>query len=127
MWKIDTTKSGIEAVLKPYQYGIIMHILDKKEDIPKVGITSSEMHAHLEFQGYTVSRATVINYLKKLADFGIIGVRMEPEKGGYHGVYSAKLSFEEILTHIGTSVRDTLLTAFPDIYFKKYTISKVST
>ena len=119
MWKIDTTKTGIEAVLKPYQYGIITHILDQKE-----GITSGEMHAHLEFQGYTVSRASVINYLKKLTESDIIGMKMETGKGGYHGVYSAKLIFEEILTHIVTSAMDTLLTAFPDSDFIKYMVSK---
>lgn len=119
MWKIDTTKTGIEAVLKPYQYGIITHILDIKE-----GITSYEMHAQLEFQGYTVSRASVINYLKKLAEFGIIGRKEETGKGGYHGVYSAKLTFEEILTQIVTSAMDTLLAAFPDSDFIKYMVSK---
>jgi len=119
LWKIDTTRTGIEAVLKPYQYGIIMHILDKKETI-----TSGEMHAHLEFQGYTVSRASVINYLKKLAESGIIYREEEPGKGGYHGVYSAKLSFEEILTHIVTSAMDTLLAAFPDSDFIKHMINK---
>jgi len=119
LWKIDTTKTGIEAVMKPYQYGIITEILDKKENI-----TSGEMHAHLEFQGYTVSRASVINYLKKLAESGIIDAKEETGKGGYHGVYSAKLVFEEILTHIVTSVMDSLLAAFPDSEFMKYMVSK---
>ena len=119
MWKIDTTKTGIEAVMKPYQYRIITHILDKKEDV-----TSGEMHALLEFQGYTISRSSVINYLKKLAEFGIIGVEEGTGKGGYHGVYSAKLSFEEILTQIVTSAMNTLLSAFPDSDFIKYMVSK---
>jgi predicted transcriptional regulator len=119
LWKIDTTKTGIEAVLKPYQYGIITYILDKKENI-----TSSEMHAHLEFQGYTVSRASVINYLKKLAESGIIGMKQKTGKGGYHGVYSAKLCFEEILTKIVTSAMNSLLAAFPDSDFMKYMASK---
>ena len=82
------------------------------------------MHAHLEVKGYTVSRASVINYLKKLAESGIIGAKEETGKGGYHGVYSAKLSFEEILTLIVTSVMDTLLAAFPDSDFIKYMVSK---
>ena len=119
MWRIDTTRTGIDAVMKPYQYGIITHILDKKENV-----TSSDMHAHLEFQGYTISRASVINYLKKLAAEDIIGVKEETGKGGYHGVYSAKLSFEEILTQIVNSAMDTLLAAFPDSDFIKYMVSK---
>jgi len=105
--------------MKPYQYGIITHILDKEENI-----TSGEMHAHLEFQGYTVSRASVINYLKKLTESGIIDREGKTGKGGYHGVYSAKLSFEEIITKIITSAMDTLLEAFPDSDFMKYIVSK---
>lgn len=119
MWRIDTTQTGIEIIMKPYQYGIITHILDKKENI-----TSGDMHAHLEFQGYTISRASVINYLKKLAESGIIYRKEETGKGGYHGVYSAKLSFEEILTQIVNSAMDSLLVAFPDSDFVKYMVNK---
>ena len=109
MWKIDTTKTGVEAIMKPYQYGIITHILDREE-----GITSGEMHAHLEFMGYSISRASVINYVQLLAKEGIITQEKQTGKGGYRGVYSAKLNFKQILTGIVESVMDKVLEAFPD-------------
>ena len=115
MWKIDTTKTGMEAILKPYQYGIIMHILDKKD-----GIKSGDMHAHLELEGYTISRASVINYLQTLQKNGIIIQIAESGKGGIHQVYSAKLNFKEILTNIVETVMDKLLEAFPNNDYLKY-------
>ena len=119
MWKIDTTKTGIEAVLKPYQYGIITHILDKKE-----GISSGNMHAHLEFQGYKISRASVINYLQALSKNGIINQETGTGKGGERGIYSAKLNFKDILTNIVETVMDKLLEAFPDSDYLKYLPSR---
>ena len=115
MWKIDTTKTGIEAIMKPYHYGIITHILDRPE-----GITSGDMHAELEFQGYTVSRASVINYLQALAREGIITQKERSGKGGMHGVYTAKLNFKQILTNIVESVMDKVLEACPDIDIVKH-------
>ena len=104
--------------MKPYQYGIITHILDRKD-----GITSGDMHAELEFQGYKVSRASVINYLGTLTKNGIIDQTMETCKGGHRGIYSAKLNFKQILTNIVETVMDKVLEAFPDTDIVKHLVT----
>jgi Fe2+ or Zn2+ uptake regulation protein len=108
LWKIDTTETGISVVMNEYQYAIIKHVLEYKKNI-----TTGNVHAQLEHEGIKVSRASVINYCKLLADNGIITFTEESGKGGYHRVYAAKLSFEEIIKHMTNSILNSLLNAFP--------------
>ena len=109
MWKINTGKTGIDAVLKPYQLALIEYVIHCEK-----GVISSDAHANLEFQGHQISRASVINYLKKLASAGIIDASESTGKGGYRGVYAARLSFPEIIQKITQDILSSLRTAFPD-------------
>lgn len=115
MWKIDTTKTGMLAILNPYQYRIITLVLEKKKNL-----TTRSVYDQLMDEGLIVSRASVINYLKKLAAAGVIGFEERTGKGGYHRVYSAKLTFEEIIQSMTKTILNSLLNAFPESDYLKY-------
>ncbi len=119
MWKIDTTKKGIEAVMKPYQFEIISHLLELREPMG-----TRRMHAYLEEEGVKVSRASVIIFMKLLAAEGIVNVEDRTGKGGYAQYYSKKLNLEEILTQLVNSVLDAILAAVPKSEYLKYLRSK---
>lgn len=115
MWKIETGKTGIEAVMKPYQYEIITKILNLG-----TGITTGEMHIHLKKVGIKISRASVITFLQKLEENGIVQFSEESGKGGMRRVYSKLLDFEEILKNMVDGVLNTILSAFPNGDYIKY-------
>lgn len=108
MWKIDTTKDAMLAIMKPYQYGIISLIQQKK-----TGLLTSDIHAALEYEGHIVSRASVINFCKTLAAHDVVSFEERTGKGGYHRVYSAFMSWESILEYIHMKVLEKMTTAFP--------------
>ena len=109
MWKIDTAKDTILALMKPYQHGIISMILESKKEL-----TTFELHIALEAEGFIISRASVINYCKLLAANDVISFEERTGKGGYHRVYSKLMSWESILEFIHMSVLEAMTGAFPD-------------
>ena len=114
MWKIDTAKDAMLAIMKPYQHGIISMMIEKK-----TGLITSDIHAALEYEGHIISRASVINFCKTLAENGIVSFEERTGKGGYHRVYSKRLSWEQIIASIHTTVLITLKAAFPDSEYLK--------
>ena len=109
MWKIDTTQDEMLAIMKPYQYGIISLIINKK-----TGLLTSDIHAALAYEGHIISRASVINFCKTLAANGIVSFDERTGKGGYHRVYAKRLSWEQIIASIHATVLTRLKQAFPD-------------
>ena len=78
------------------------------------GTTSGMVWSHLEdTMDEPVSRAPVINYLKDMAENGVLREDKEPGKGGYHGVYYQKYTESEFKQHIAEYVIRKLLKEFP--------------
>ena len=121
MWKIDTTKDTMLAIMKPYQHGIISMMIEKK-----TGLITSEIHAALEFEGYIVSRASVINFCKTLAAHDIVSFEERTGKGGYHRVYSALMSWESIIEYMHMKVLAKMKAAFPDSGYLQDTVGLLS-
>lgn len=117
MWKIDTAKDTILAIMKPYQHGLISMILESKKEL-----TTNELHIALEAENYIISRASVINYCKLLAANDVISFEERTGKGGYHRVYSKLMTWEQILEFIHMQVLEKMTGSFPD---SKYLIDAV--
>lgn len=121
MWKIDTTKNAMLAIMKPYQHGIISMMIERK-----TGLKTSDIHASLEHEGYIVSRASVINFCKTLAAHDIVSFDERTGKGGYHRVYSALMSWESIIEYMHMKVLAKLKEAFPDSGYLQNTVGLLS-
>lgn len=117
MWKIDTSKEAMRAIMKSYQQGIISMIHEAKD-----GIGTSTLHEALAAEGYIISRASVINYCKKLAANDVISFEERTGKGGYARIYFPRLSWDSILELIHIKVLGKMTTAFPDSGYLKKTV-----
>lgn len=117
MWKIDTEKDSMLAIMKLYQNGIISMIQEKK-----TGLVTSDIHAALEMEGYIISRASVINYCKKLAANDVISFEERTGKGGYHRIYFPVLTWDQILASMHRQVLEKMILAFPDSEYLKETV-----
>ena len=108
MWKIDTGKKSILAIMKPYQHGIISMILEAKTEK-----TTADLHKQLNDDGFIISRASVINYCKLLAENDIIRYREKTGKGGYHRVYTKLMDWDSILELIHMQILGKMAAVFP--------------
>lgn len=108
MWKIDTSKKTILALMKPYQHGIISMILECDYTM-----TTGQLHERLNDEGFIISRASVINYCKLLAANDVISFKNATGKGGYRREYSKNLSWESIIEFMHMQVLERMKFVFP--------------
>lgn len=108
MWKIDTAKKNIFALMKPYHHGIISMILESK-----TALGTGDLHQQLNDEGFIVSRASVINYCKLLAANDVISFKEVTGKGGYRREYAKSMSWDSILEFIHMQVLARMKFVFP--------------
>ena len=96
----DSSKKGLETVMMDYQV-LAMKVLwetGEKGAISKtIWVRVNEILIKKE---ESISRASIINFLNKMADKGILTLTEEPGKGGYHRVYFPAFdekSFKELI------------------------------
>ena len=99
---INLENEGLDSIFKPYQKEIMNYIWgsDKPERSYDVwqGIGSE-----------TISRASVINSLKWLADLGFLHRTEITGKGGHRGLYTEALTESEILERVYDRSRKALI------------------
>jgi hypothetical protein len=115
VWKIDTTRRGIEAVFRSYQWEIITEIQKDEK-----AWTTKEMYIHVNDKGNKISRASVINFLELLALNGIVTRTEKSGKGGMKGVFSKHLDYPQLVSRITNDLILTLIEAFPDSDYLKF-------
>lgn len=81
---VNFEKEGLEIFLKPYQVDIIKYLLAHPEQ-KSLDITN---YLSGNIVGDTRSRASIINTLNSLEDWGLLESYQATGKGGHHGVYS---------------------------------------
>ena len=98
---INLENEGLNCIFKPYQNKIMEYIWES--DKPE--------RSYDVWQGIgpeTISRASVINSLKWLADLGFLYRTEITGKGGHRGLYESALSESEILEKVYGSSRKAL-------------------
>lgn len=110
--KVDTSKKGIDAVFKSYQYEIVNILLEAN-----VEHSSNEMTTRLHLRGFDISRASVINFLERLSTAGLAMKREESSKGGYKGIYKIAETKQDFNARIVDIFLAKLHEAFPAFKF----------
>ena len=80
--KLDTGGEGMNAIFRDWQLSALSYLINHEEG------TSAEVLAHIEWHTLRISRASVIQFLNKLVDEGLVTFREETAKGGYRRVYA---------------------------------------
>ena len=109
----DSAGEGLGKVFSDYQEEAIRYVWRMGDK----GVNSRMvwMRVNESFHGQkTISRASIINFLNKMTDEGVLDYREEPGKGGYHRIYLTKLDEREFKKHIARTVIESLLKDFPE-------------
>lgn len=80
--KLNTEKQGLNRIWKLYESASVEELLIHEER------TSGEVWREIEDKGVFISRASVIFFLNRLVDQGLVTFEYRTGKGGYHRVYS---------------------------------------
>ena len=89
---IDTENEGLPMVFKEKYVPLIRKLLSEE-----IEMNSRQAFDFLNAELFpqTISRASVINFLNDNVDEDILKFREETGKGGYHRIYSRKMTLKE--------------------------------
>ena len=109
--KFDPEKKGLAKILRDYQLEALKSVWKNGEK----GLTSREVYEYVngKIDG-SISRASIINFLKAMADEGVLNYTERTGKGGYHRVYTARLNESEFKVYVAQIMIASLLKDFPE-------------
>ena len=112
--KFDTSKEGLQTLMKPYQAALMEYIweINKTE---RTGIVSREAHQYLHDTGddeLKMSRASAIFFLDDMVEEGVLEYETETGKGGHHRVYYPAMKLEQYKSYVTNSILDKLKEVF---------------
>ena len=108
----DPSKPGLRKTLREHEELALRYLWYEKSS----GATTREVWIAVNEklgESKSKSRATIINFLAAMAEKGVLGVREETGKGGYHGVYTPKLDKKEYVKYVVRTVYESLMRDFP--------------
>ncbi len=109
--KFDPEKKGLTKILLDYQIEALKSIWKNSEK----GHTSRDVHEYVKGKiDESISRASIINFLKAMADDGVLNYTEQPGKGGFHRVYTPRLNESEFKVYVAQTVIASLLKDFPE-------------
>ena len=112
-FKFDPSESGLRKTLKEYQELALRSVWEVGEKGANSGVVYRAVNERLG-EGKSISRASVITFLYKMADDGVLGFKDATSKGGHHPVYFGKLSEEGYKKYLLRTVIDSMMLDFPE-------------
>ena len=111
-FKFDPSQPGLRKTLKEYEELAIEHIWAVGEEGANSGETWTHVNERLG-EGKTISRASVIFYLNRMVDQGVLGYRDATGKGGHHRIYVTKLDEKGYRKYLLRTVIESMKKDFP--------------
>ncbi len=111
--KIDPSLTGLRKTLREYEELGLRYVWESGEE----GATSAQawrnVNERLE-DGKTISRASIIFFLNRMVDQGVLSWRDATGKGGHHRIYVTNLDEVEYRKYILRAVVQSMMTDFPE-------------
>ena len=110
--EFDTSKQGLRAVLKGWEEQALRVFWEN----PGGEFSSKDVHVRVNERlgGGSISRASIINFLERIASTGVLQRREITGKGGYRGIYSQAMNESEFRAFIAKTMIDCLMRSFPE-------------
>ena len=111
-FKFDPSKHGLRKTLKEYQEIGLRYIWNQGEKGASSGKTWKAVNEALG-PDKSISRASVIFFLNRMVDQGVLDYRSATGKGGYHRVYFPNMDERGYKKHLLRTVVESLMKDFP--------------
>jgi len=111
-FKFDPSKTGLRKTLREYEELALRYIWETGDEGAGSGLTWRAVNERLEV-GKTISRASIIFFLDRVVDEGVLGFRDATGKGGHHRIYVTKLDESGYKKYIVKTLIDSVAKDYP--------------
>ena len=112
-FKLDPSQQGLRKTLREYEELALRYIWEKGEEGATSAPTWITVNERLG-EGKTISRASIIYFLNRMVDQGVLSWRGATVKGGHHRIYVTNLDEVEYRKYILRTVIKSMMTDFPE-------------
>lgn len=113
-FKFDPSEKGLRKTLREYEELALRYIWAMGEE----GAGSAKTWSHVNDRlgdGGPISRASIIFFLNRMVDEGVLDYRDATGKGGHHRIYIPKLDEEGYKKYIVKTLCKSVMTDFPEV------------
>lgn len=121
-FKFDPEKSGLRKTLREYEELALRYIWSVGEEGAGSGKTWNAVNERLG-EDRSISRASIIFFLNRMVDQGVLNFRDATGKGGHHRIYYPKLDERGYKMYIVETLYESVARDFPDV--TKEALSKI--
>ncbi|MBA7629916.1 hypothetical protein ES703_37423 [subsurface metagenome] len=112
VFKFNPAETGLRKTLKEYEEIALRHIWSIGEEGAGSGKTWEHVNKELD-EGKSISRASIINFLNRMVDEGVLGFRDATGKGGHHRIYITKLDERGYEKYIVRTLLESVAKDYP--------------
>lgn len=110
--KFDLSKPHLKKMLKPYEELSLRYFWNEGNQEGKTTDIWNYVNESLG-EGNSISRASIITFLSRMVEEGVVGTRQESGKGGLHPIYSPKMSESDYIKHVLRTIIECLHQDYP--------------
>jgi len=112
VFKFNPAETGLRKTIKEYEEIALRYIWSVDEEGAGSGKTWEHVNKELG-EGKSISRASIIFYLNRMVDEGVLGFRDATGKGGHHRIYITKLDESGYKKYIVHTLLESVVKDFP--------------
>lgn len=113
VFKFDPAQRGLRKTLKEYEEIALRYIWEVSDKGAGSGKTWRHVNERLGDEK-SISRASVIFFLNRMVDEGVLGYNDATGKGGHHRIYVPKMDEEGYKKYIVKTLFESVSKDFPD-------------
>ncbi len=111
-FKFDPSKQGLRKTLKEYEELAIRYVWSQGKKGANSGKTWKAVNEALD-PDISISRASVILFLSRMADQEVLDFRTPTGNGGHHRVYYPIMDERSYIKHVMKTVVESMMRDFP--------------
>ena len=114
VFKFDPSKQGLRKTLREYEEIALRYIWDIGDEGAGSGKVWRDVNENLP-EGKSISRASIIFFLNRMVEEGVLGFRDATGKGGHHRIYIPKLDERGYKKYVVQTLYKSVYKDFPEI------------
>ena len=112
-FKFDLSKPGLRKTLKEWEELALRSMWDVGEDGAKSRAVWERVNEGLD-EGKSISRASIILFLEKMEEQGVLGSREATGKGGHHKIYYPLMDEKGYVKYLLRTMVESMRKDFPE-------------